>query len=376
MEKILLTTLFSGYNYGSSLQTYATKTIINALGYECELVGRKSLVKGRDIRFGKLFTILWRTFLTIDTKTLKAYKSSYQKSLIGDSIKRFTEFEERFLVPKRLTWSELKTEANESLACVVGSDQLWDSTALYVDPMYYLRFAPKDKRISFATSMGNDFVAKYNEKKLRKWISEVRFISVREDSGVGLIKQLCGQNALHLLDPTLLLSGDTWREKLEIRKRKDIYILAYFLDTPSEQAKRCINNLKEKYRCDVIAIPYKHEDMSYATKVVPTGPLDFLSLVDNAVAVVTDSFHGTAFSINLHTPFFVFDRNYGPAHSQSGRILSLLRKVGLKERYEPDKNSDTDLNLDFTLSENILASEREVAKRYLQESIMYCRHKQ
>ena len=84
MNKILLTTLFSGYNYGSSLQEFATKSIIEELGCECELVARKSLVKGRDIRLGKLMTILWRTLLTVDTKTLKAYKSSYQKTLIAD----------------------------------------------------------------------------------------------------------------------------------------------------------------------------------------------------------------------------------------------------------------------------------------------------
>lgn len=67
MNKILLTTLFSGYNYGSSLQTFATKSIIEELGCECELVARKSLVKGRDIRLGKLFTILWSNTLLIIT---------------------------------------------------------------------------------------------------------------------------------------------------------------------------------------------------------------------------------------------------------------------------------------------------------------------
>ena len=115
--------------------------------------------------------------------------------------------------------------------------------------------------------------------------------------------------------------------------------------------------------------------MSYATEVVPTGPLEFLSLVDNAVAVVTDSFHGTAFSINLHTPFFVFDRNYGTAHSQSSRVISLLKKVGLIERYEPSEEANTEINFDFTHSDEILTAEREIAKRYLQESVMSCRKK-
>ena len=375
MRKVLLATLFSGYNYGSSLQAYATKYIIENLGYNCDLVARKSLVKGRNIHLGKIISIFWRTLRTTDSKTLRAYRSSYQKSLIGDSTYRFEAFEKQFLKPKRLFWSELKKEAKMAAACVAGSDQLWDPTTLYVDPMYYLRFAPKDKRISFATSMGHDFVAKYNEKKLRKWISEVKHLSVREDSGVKLIKELCGREALHLLDPTLLLNGETWRKKLEIQKQNNKYILAYFLDAPSQQAKCCINNFKKKYQCDVIAIPYEHEDMSYATKVVPTGPLEFLSLVDNAVAVVTDSFHGTAFSINLHTPFFVFDRNYGTAHSQSSRVISLLKKVGLIERYEPSEETNTEINLDFTHSDEILTAEREIAKRYLQESVMFCRKK-
>lgn len=375
MNKILLTTLFSGYNYGSSLQAFASRILIEELGYTCKLVARKSLIKGRDVRIGKLMTILFRTLLTVDAKTLQAYGNSFSKSLIGDAAERFANFEAEYLKPNRMSWTELKHEAEHCIACIAGSDQLWDSMSLYVDPMYYLRFAPRDKRISFATSMGHNFVAKYNEKKLRKWISEVKHISVREDSGVRLIKELCGREALHLLDPTLLLNGETWRKKLEIQKKKNKYILAYFLDAPSRQAKCCINNLKKKYQCDVIAIPYEHEDMSYATNVVPTGPLEFLSLVDNAVAVVTDSFHGTAFSINLHTPFFVFDRNYGAAHSQSSRVISLLKKVGLIERFEPSEEANTEINLDFTHSDKILTAEREIAKRYLQESVMSCRKK-
>lgn len=232
-------------------------------------------------------------------------------------MKRFEDFEENYLQPQRMSWKLLKEEAKIAIACVAGSDQLWNPTSLYVDPMYYLRFAPKGKRISFATSLGHDFIAPFNEEKLKKWINEVDCISVREDSGVKLIKNLCGRTALHLLDPTLLLDGNTWRNYLAIPRQKSKYILAYFLDAPSEQAKQCIGRLKEKFQCEVIAIPYEHTDMSYADKLVPSGPLDFLSLVDNAEMVVTDSFHGTAFSINLHTPFLCLTETMEP----------LIRKV-------------------------------------------------
>lgn len=372
MNKILLTTLFSGYNYGSSLQAFATKCIIEDLGYDCELVARKSLVKGRNVSVGKTLTLLWRTLLTVNSKSLMAYKNSFQKLLIGNSACRFDAFERQFLQPKRLTWRQLKNEAKHAVACVAGSDQLWDTTSLYIDPLYYLRFAAADKRISFATSMGHVFVSHYNEKKLKKWINQIRFISVREDSGVRLIRELCGREALHLPDPSLLLDGDMWRSKFNLQKYRNLYILAYFLDAPSEKARECIRALKDKLKCEVIAIPYEHEDMSYADKVVPTGPVDFLSLVDNASVVVTDSFHGTAFSINLHTPFFVFDRNYGVSHSQSSRVKSLLSRLCLADRFEISQGNLNNVNMSFSVSDKILRHERSKALEYLRKSIETC----
>lgn len=372
MKNVILTTLFSGYNYGSSLQTYASKIIIEELGYSCKLVARKTIVKGRDIRLEKLFTIIFRTLLTFDYKVIKSYKNSYQKELYGNSADRFASFESEYLNPSRLTWKALCKAAKRSIACIAGSDQLWNPTTLYVDPLYYLRFAPSGKKISFSTSLGHEFVADYNKKKIKKWISDIDHLSVREDSGVKLIKELCGKEPLHLLDPSLLIDGDTWRSKLGIKKRNTNYILAYFLDVPSQQARECIDLLVKKFRYDVIAIPYKHSDMSYATRMEATGPLDFLDLVENAKIVVTDSFHGTAFSINLHTPFFVFDRNYGSAHSQSSRVMSLLNKLGLIDRYEPNETKTVNYEMSFLESEHILRGDRKIARDYLKTAIESC----
>ena len=164
-----------------------------------------------------------------------------------------------------------------------------------------------------------------------------------------------------------------WRNKFKIPKLREKFILAYFLDAPSEKAKKCIRLLRDILQCQVIAIPYEHEDMNYADKVIPTGPLDFLSLVDNASVVVTDSFHGTAFSINLHTPFFVFDRNDGNAHAQNSRVLSLLRKLCLTGRFEPSEGVFNKVEMSFSKSDKILRYERHKACEYLQKSIESCR---
>ena len=132
-SKVLLTTVFSGYNFGSSLQALAGKTILKELGYECEVVAQKSLVKGRDIRLGKLFTILTRSLLLrgkSGSKALSTYQGSYNKTMIGDSAERFARFTAEVLQPRYLSWSSLKKEATDCVACFAGSDQIWNSWIL------------------------------------------------------------------------------------------------------------------------------------------------------------------------------------------------------------------------------------------------------
>lgn len=371
-SKVLLTTVFSGYNFGSSLQALAGKTILKELGYECEVVAQKSLVKGRDIRLGKLFTILTRSLLLrgkSGSKALSTYQGSYNKTMIGDSAERFARFTAEVLQPRYLSWSSLKKEAADCVACFAGSDQIWNSSTMYVDPMYYLRFAPAEKRVAFAPSFGRDFVAAYNKTKMSKWIGEFAHLSVREDSGVTLIKEMTGKDAVQLIDPTLMVDGETWKRTLGIADRTENYILAYFLDKPSDKARNAILELKDALHCEVIGIPYQFNDMGYCDKVVPTGPIEFLDLINNAKCVLTDSFHGTAFSINLHIPFYVFGRAYGSAHSQNSRVESILRKMNMQNRFEPTDAFDNMLNLDFKHSERVLLEERQKAREYITNAL-------
>ena len=370
MEKVLLTTVFTGYNYGSCLQALAGKIILEKHGYECMLVGRKSLMKGRDVRFGKLFTILYRSIILKGrTKSLNTYQRSFNKRLIGNSVKRFNEFEHLYLKPTYMSWYGLKKLAKVCKACFAGSDQIWNSSTLYVDPLYYLRFAPHNKRIAFSPSFGRDFIADYNKDKILHWVSEFSAISVREDSGIPLIKSLTGREVTQIVDPTLLIEGETWRHILRLKKSEDKYILAYFLDKPSLKALDVIKELKSQLNCEVIGIPYIFDNMNYCDRVVPTGPIDFLNLIDNASVVLTDSFHGTAFSINLHTPFYVFGREYGTAHSQNSRVDSILQKMGMTGRFEP-LSAATDLQkINFSFSDIVLESERKKASKYLINAI-------
>lgn len=377
MNKVLLTTVFSGYNYGSSLQALAGKTILIELGYDCQLVVMKSLVKGRDIRLKKLLAILTRSLLLRDkasSKSLSTYQSSYNKTMIGDSALRFTRFTDDYLKPNYLSWNDMKQAAKDSVASFAGSDQIWNSSTMYVDPMYYLRFAPVEKRVALAPSFGRDFVADYNKEKMSKWISEFTHLSVREDSGVKLIKEITGRDSVQLVDPTLMLDGDIWKRTFGIEDKERNYILAYFLDNPSESARKAIAYLKTALNCEVIGIPYLFDDMSYCDNVVATGPIEFLGLINNAKCVLTDSFHGTAFSINLHTPFFVFGRAYSGSHSQNSRVESILKKMDMQDRFEPELECELLASINFEYSESVLAEERQKARDYVTNALNQIKH--
>lgn len=367
--KVILTTVFSAFNYGSSLQALAGKRIIEKTGYECELVKLKSLIKGRDVRIGKLMTILFRSIFLNKNNSLKTYNNSYNKTLVEGTECKFFNFTDTYLKPQEVTYGELKRMAEESIACFSGSDQIWNSSTLYVDPLYYLRFAPQYKRVALSPSFGRDFIADYNKEKMRKWIIDYPYLSVREDSGVKLIKELTGRDAMHLLDPTLIINSVEWKSILCIKDKPNDYILAYFLDEPSDYAKKCLKKLKEKLDCKILAIPYKFEYMDYSDSIIAAGPKEFVELVANAKVVCTDSFHGTVFAINMHTPFFTYEREYGSANKQSERVLSILRKVDMLDRYQP-KNVVGELNnLDFEHSEEILNAERKKAYDYVNNAI-------
>lgn len=372
-NRVLLATVFTGYNYGSCLQAFAGRMFLENQGFDCLMVARRSFIKGRNVHLGKLFTILCRSLiLKGKSNSLSTYQKQYARTLVGDSAERFRNFIAENLSPHYLSWGELKSAAKESVACFSGSDQIWNSSSLYVDPLYYLRFAPSCKRVAFAPSFGRDFIPNYNVKKMAGWISSFARLSAREDSGVELIKKITGKDATQLIDPTLMLDSADWTSALRLNERKDKYILAYFLDEPSPVAQNVIKLLTEKWNCKVIAIPYVFADMSYCGCVEAAGPKEFLELVKGATVVCTDSFHGTAFSINFHTPFYVFERNYGSASKQSSRILSLLTQMKMMHRYEvSDIKSEN--NIDFSYSDKVLNEEREKSRQYVINSISSCR---
>lgn len=371
MDKIGICTLYTGYNYGSALQATATKAVLKQLGYEPEIWKLSgSLVYGRDIRIKKILCMGLR--LAFHLKRVPAVLSSYntkkQSHLTDESKKLFAEYDAVYIQPYYIAEKELKKTARDKqyLAFVCGSDQIWNSTTYYADPFYYLTFAPEEKRIAFAPSFGRDFIPDYNKRILRKYIERIPALSVREETGKQLIWELTGREAAVLLDPTLLLSKELWINYLGLAPTGgEKYVLAYFLDSPSEKAVQMLRNFRESgYR--IVALSCG-TDTELADCCPDSGPKQFLEYLLNAEIVCTDSFHGTAFSVNFEKEFYVFRREYGVNADQSTRVTSLLQKVGMMERYEETLPSGR--LLDYSGCRTVLENERRRSVEFLRTSL-------
>jgi hypothetical protein len=372
VKRIGIATVTTGFNFGSSLQSFASKVILNDLGYEADLLKLKgSLITGRDIRLKKLFVMIIRSL--IYKKNLKALTGHFlktdKKKISQKTKKYFLEFNKNHLSPKEFSWSELKKKSknDDYYSFICGSDQVWNGDTLYVDPFYYLEFAPDDKKIAFAPSFGREKLADYNIKTISEKLIKFKALSVREEAGCKIIKNITGKDSLALVDPTLVVSKEKWNELFLLEKRfiENKYILVYFLDKPSDSAELYIERLKKELEIDVIGIPYDFSSKNIS-KYIDAGPIEFMNLVYNAEYVVTDSFHGTAFSLNFGTMFATFERSYGKSGNQSSRILSILNKVDLINTFEPSELLLK--NFDFTQVEYILKEEREKSTNYLKNA--------
>lgn len=204
---------------------------------------------------------------------------------------------------------------------MVGSDQIWNPRICSNIAPYFLDFAPDGARcVSYASSFGVNELSGPVFYKYKQWLKRFSYIGLREKSGVNIVKGMAlDAKVAHVLDPTLLLTVEDWsRVAIEPNKKPHgTYLLLYDLIASSETvalAKRWAN----QNGWDVIRIG----DGAY-------GPGEFIWLFSHAEAVVTNSFHGTVFSILHHRQFYSV---IPTGVTNAGRIESLLQSLSLSHR--------------------------------------------
>jgi hypothetical protein len=327
-------------NYGGLLQAFALQKVLKSMGHEVLIVN----LPFRLTTFAKLRGIAKRTV----KKYLLRQKNSQpifivrptlsEKKLISQHTNRFIQenIQTTFEIPFVEKLYRLKKYHFD--AYVVGSDQVWRPQYSPGISDFFLDFLGKDKqtrRISYAASFGVDnweFSRKQTEK-CKKLAQRFDAISVREDSGVRLCKEYLGTNATHLVDPTLLLNKEDYIELIHmdiIPERKDS-VMVYILDK-SKQKDAIVQKVVQHFNLSFNSVMSERNFSGEAREfindcVVPPVSHWIKGFID-ASYVVTDSFHGTVFSIIFNKPFIVI------ANKERGitRFTSLLTLFGLGNR--------------------------------------------
>ena len=366
-NRIAVITLHHVRNQGSLLQTYATQSFLNGAGYDCTVIDY--IPVGLSLKKG-IATI---------KKSGNPLKDAVRKcgagiafSLQQSMVRRFLRENVKLTERVYHTYKELADDPPVADVYISGSDQIWN-TQNANDPDdikgYYLRFAPAGrKRISYASSIGKDSFDGQEAKTVSKYLGDYGAISVREKQAVELLGSIGVKNAVHVVDPTLLLCAEEWKafcKKNKGKKRKKPYIFVYNLNR-NPHIKQMAVNLAKKENLDIVNFADTLDFIKGVDNALFNSPHDFLSYLASASYVLTDSFHGTAFSINMGKQFVVF-----PAPRFNSRIESLLELFDLSDRlWTPEMGVDfIPERIDYERVENRLEEERQRCRQWLIEAI-------
>ena len=369
---------YCGENYGSVLQCYATQKTLKKHGLDCMLFKRKEKGIGKllcvaEFRIDRFYKyIRYPAYRKQFQRMINSTSAKEKHTMNVESARRTDEFIKNNINILNISYSEMKkiSRTKEYIAFFSGSDQIWSGTWFIKNRIWFLRFAPKNKRVAWMPSFGSEKVEKYNIPTYKRYISEYEYLSSREKSGTEIIKNLTGREALTLADPVILLTDDEWEEFANKNEEKEKYILLIFLDTPSDTALDMIKKMQDETGYKMVVFSYEHKVLKSA-EIKSGDPRDFVSIINNAAFVMTDSFHACMFSTIFNVPFYVFYRNTKYISTQSARIENLLGTYNMRERLikEPRTVEKNDFEMDKEFYKNITDKKREEILRYLESII-------
>lgn len=341
--KISIITVLNTVNYGSALQAIATQKFFENMGLDVEFVDywRKDQTVSGQIKY----------IIFSKKKNIKQWIKKPVKDILGiiSVYRNNTKFRHFIKNNIRLTsqiyysFDDLLNNPPEADIYCTGSDQMWNSTWNQgIEKSFFLEYAPTGKqRIAFSTSIGKTKIDDEEASVIIPLIKKYNFVTMREQTAVDLLK-VYGVKSINTLDPTLLFSLNDWKAFIAKRVINKKYLLVYQLHQSHADIdfSETVRKIADERNLQIVRIAYSYDDIQFGKKIYNPTVNEFLSLIYYADYIVTDSFHGTAFSVNFNKKFSViYPANY------STRMDSLLNLVGLQDRhYSKDSNINTKIN--------------------------------
>lgn len=362
--RIGIITIHYGINYGSVLQCYALAKFLSEFGKDVEVI---NYIPNRYTKK--------RRYLATE-KSISGLKKAVYLLLVAPNTFRYQCIFDSFIkkyIPigkKIFKYKELENIYSDYDVLITGSDQVWNTDYNEgIDKAYYLTFGSNTSRkISYAASCGKDGFSQEEERICRDYWSKLDAISLREDVTTSWFHNIGFNHAINVLDPVFLLSQEEWKSIASPREINEPYIFIYALDGDTKGPIRIANNIAKGRNLKVVMISYGHfwsREDGCDYYLTARGPQQFLSLISNADFVVTNSFHGIAFSLRFRKQFIPVKRG-----KYNNRIESILRLVGLEERLNTNDHLSQISTIDYDNSvDKIIESMEQKSKSFLQENI-------
>lgn len=354
MKKIGIITIIDNNNYGNRLQNYAVQETLKKFNqYEIETIKNEPRLNKKVSKF--------KYFLKWIKSILAKLKNMTNSSLRKE---KFLEFNRENIKFSKKRFNVFKKYKDYEYF-IVGSDQVWNPFFGRLRDFELLNFDTTAKKISFSASFGISKLPEEYIEETKKCLSDFKSISVREDDGEKIIKNMGIEKQVEVLvDPTMMLTTKEWDKvaKKPIQLKSKRYILNYFLGELSEERKKEINRIATENECEVINI------LDKSSPFYQTGPSEFLYLEKNAFLICTDSFHSCVFAILYNVPFLVFDRE-DKYEKMNSRIDTLLNKFKLENRKYRSNITKELLETNYQEAYDILKKEKEKADAFLNETL-------
>lgn len=386
-QKVGIISLFQGYNFGNKLQNYAVEVFFKNLGYEVytfkyEIDNKKSVVPISIIQKIKPKYIIDYIKIHLGYK-IPMKDSCYslvsrlskllpsKQSIINEAKQKriqafkkfdlqYLHFSNHYILNKNIDNSWILDYSY----FICGSDQVWNPYYSSTSSICFLQFVPERKRIAFAPSFGVSEIPESRKNDFIKWINEIPSLSVREERGREIIKELTGRESTVIVDPTMLIPKEQW---IQIAKKPKFvlpenYLLSYFLGDKIKKYDQCQKQIASSLNLAIVNLFDLMRPEYYSC-----SPEEFIYCLKNAKYICTDSFHACVFAILFEKDFLVFERIEGK-RIMTSRINTLLDKFMLEDCLY-DGGSINMHSPDYSEIVQILENERIKAKRFLQEAI-------
>lgn len=350
----ILTHYYNSTNYGGSLQAYALCKVLSQIGHDAEQIRIDHTLDCQNL---------------LDTSALAPLKR-----LVGKPVKRAAKKAITCVVPRLRRQQQAKEVQRTTLlkafapfhnatphsetvytaatirntckdydAFIVGSDQVWNPCWYF--PPFFLSFVPSGTpKLAYAASIAQTSLPENVQKVFQNHLKDFSGISVREGDAVRLLQAIVPGAVDCVLDPTLLLSLSDWAQIAAPRQVAEPYVFCYFLGDDPAIRQTATEYAKHK-GVTLVTIPHAggliHENDSHFgdVQIETPSPEMFLSLIQNAQYVFTDSFHASVFSLIFQRQFVVFSRT--SHRSMSSRLTHLTALFDIPERFcdAPEKFS-------------------------------------